>query len=432
MDTIKKNNLKINALIQQILNENDEEAFKVNEKGNYEITDTYRKVIELEIEKILRIYHLEFSNLPYDTNRKLNISVYNGNHIDACYQNNSLNYSYGIKSGFEELKQGKLYGDNIGYDINKDGKVTYDRNGLTKKISTNLISKNDGKPFILTEDELIENDLNDMSHILYCYLNDSKYETELFYVMPHEMAHAFGFGGGVFEGLTENLSREVSAKYCLQNTPFVRQHLVKFMQKIEKIIGRDKLVENSHIFNETEERTDIISNLIDDKLQSDEKNLFKNFCDIFKEKTRYGDTLEKELLQKLKSGNLSMEQCQDILKKDENIKKYKELEESYFEKLNTSLDEYIDKNPESLFNLGETNVKGTNKDFQDVISFQETEITSLNEIVEEIKERNTLSNNNFKNSLQSMLNDDLLKKSPPEYNVNLQEDKTIKKEEFNL
>lgn len=123
---------------------------------------------------------------------------------------------------------------------------------------------------------------------------------------------------------------------------------------------------------------------------------------------------------------------QDILKKDENIKKYKELEESYFEKLNTSLDEYIDKNPESLFNLGETNVKGTNKDFQDVISFQETEITSLNEIVEEIKERNTLSNNNFKNSLQSMLNDDLLKKSPPEYNVNLQEDKTIKKEEFNL
>lgn len=85
MDTIKKNNLKINALIQQILNENDEEAFKVNEKGNYEITDTYRKVIELEIEKILRIYHLEFSNLPYDTNRKLNISVYNGNHIDACY-----------------------------------------------------------------------------------------------------------------------------------------------------------------------------------------------------------------------------------------------------------------------------------------------------------------------------------------------------------
>lgn len=58
MDTIKKNNLKINALIQQILNENDEEAFKVNEKGNYEITDTYRKVIELEIEKILRIYHL--------------------------------------------------------------------------------------------------------------------------------------------------------------------------------------------------------------------------------------------------------------------------------------------------------------------------------------------------------------------------------------
>ena len=133
MDTIRKNNLKINALIQQILNKNNEEAFKVNEKGSYEISDTYRKVIELEIEKILRIYHLEFSNLPYDKNRKLNISVYNGSHIDACYQNNSLKYSYGIKAGFEQIKQGKLNGENIGYDINKDGKVTYDGNGITKK-----------------------------------------------------------------------------------------------------------------------------------------------------------------------------------------------------------------------------------------------------------------------------------------------------------
>lgn len=427
LDEIRQNNLNINALIQEIINSSSEEAFKTNENGNHEITDTYRKVIELEIEKIFRTYHLEFPNLSYEKNRKLNICVYNGSHIDGCYNNNSLKYSYGIKTGFEKLKQGKIDGESIGYNINKDGKVTYDKDGLTKKISTNLVSKDDGKPFMITQDELIENDLNNMSNLLYYYLNDSKYEDELFNIMPHELTHAFGFGSGLFEGLTESLSREVSAKYGLRNFPCARKELVVFMQKIERTIGRDKLVENSHIFNETKERTDIISNLIDEKLQSDEKNLFKKFSDIFKENTKYNDNLEKELLQKLKSGNLTMEQCQDILKKDENIKKYKELEESYFEKLNTSLDEYIDKNHESLFNLGETNVKGTNKDFQDVISFQETEITSLNEIVEKIKERNTLSNNNFKDSLQSMLNDELSKKSPSEDNVNLQEDKTIKK-----
>lgn len=432
LDEIRQNNLNINALIQEIINSSSEEAFKTNENGNHEITDTYRKVIELEIEKIFRTYHLEFPNLSYEKNRKLNICVYNGSHIDGCYNNNSLKYSYGIKTGFEKLKQGKIDGESIGYNINKDGKVTYDKDGLTKKISTNLVSKDDGKPFMITQDELIENDLNNMSNLLYYYLNDSKYEDELFNIMPHELTHAFGFGSGLFEGLTESLSREVSAKYGLRNFPCARKELVVFMQKIERTIGRDKLVENSHIFNGNEERTDIISDLIDDKLQVDEKNLFKNLCDTFKENEIYNNNLEKELLQKLKAGNITIEQCQTIFEKDENIKKYKELEGNYFNKLDTSLDEYINKNPNSLYPLGTTNIKGKSSDFEDVISFQENEINSLNEIIEEIKERNTLSNNNFKSSLQGMLKEVPLSEDLSKDEINFPKDKTIKKEDINL
>lgn len=416
IDIIKQNNLKINSLIQEIINSNHEEAFKNDQNGNYEITDTYKEIIELEIEKIFKLYHLEFPNLPYDKNRKLNISVYEGIHIDACCEDNSLKFSSGIKTGFEKLKTGKLDSTNIGYSIENDGRVVFEENGLTEKISTNFIDKKDGRPFIIKKDELVENDFNHMSDILYYYLNDSKYEEAIFSFIPHELVHAFGFGGEIFEGLTENLTREVSAKYGLQNKPFARQDLVKFMQKIEKIIGRDKLVEHSHIFNKKEERTNIISNLIDDKLQSKEKDLFKTLCDTFKENSIYNNNLEKELLQKFKSNELTIEQAQKIVQEDENIKKYKELEGSCFEKLEIYLQEYIDKNPKKLFSLGDTNIKAKSKDFQDVISFQECEIDSLYQILERIKEKNPKSNNNFKNSLQNMLNNHLSEKELLENN----------------
>lgn len=388
LNTIKLNNTKINSLIQEIIDFNPEEAFTNNENGNYEITAIYKKIIAFEIEKLLKIYHLEFPNLPYDKNRKLDISVYEGTHIDACYYNNTLGFSSGIKTGFKLLKAGKLDSTNIGYSIKKDGRVIFVENGLTEKLHTNFIDKKDGTPFIITEEELVENDFSDLTQMLYYYLNNSKYETFFFSVIPHECAHAFGFGGKLFEGLTENLTREVSVKYNLLNKPFSRQHLVKLFQKIEKVIGRDKLVEHSHIHTGNTERTAILSTLIDDKLQPDEKDLFKKLCDLYLERDLYASSLDDTLLHKVRLKELTMEEADKIFKGDEKLKAYKESEKVYFQLLEKYLDEYISQNSKKLFCLGETSITANLRDFEEVISFQENEINILNEILEKIREKN--------------------------------------------
>lgn len=384
---IKLNNTKINSLIQKIIDFNPEEAFTNSQNGNYEITAIYKKIIALENEKLLKLYHLEFPNLAYDKHRKLDISVYEGNHIDAHYINNAVGFSSGIKTEFEELKTGKLDSINIGYSIEEDGRVVFQENGLTEKIFTNFIDKKDGKPFIIKEEELIENDFNYLSEMLYYYLNDSKYETYLFSVIPHECAHAFGFGGKLFEGLTENIAREVSEKYNLLNKPFARQELVKLFQKIEKVLGRDELVKHSHISNRNTERTDILSTLIDDKLQPEEKDLFKKLCDLYIKRDLYASNLDDTLLHKVQSKELTIEEADKIFKGDESLRKYARLEETYFTLLNIYLDEYISKNPKKLFCLGKTSITAESKEFDDVIYFQEYEFNILNEMLEKIKEK---------------------------------------------
>ena len=403
--TIKTQNQVINSLILEIINTNSEEAFFVNENGDYEITDTYKQMIELEMQKILKIYHLEFPNLPYETNRKLDVRIYKRNHIDGMFGDNALQFSSGIKSEFEKLRSGNLYGENIGYDIHDDGQITYNPNGQTKKLITNLIDKGDGTPYILKQGEEIEHDFTDETGDLYYYINDCKYETYLFSIMPHEMAHAFGFTGGVFEGLTETVSREVSNKYGLMNFPFARKNLVKLIQKVERIIGRDKLVEHAHKFGDTKERTDTISELIDEKICPRKPDTFKKYFDIYTEGKEYFDNLEDSLLKQLNSGLLTETEAFEIYDNDPYRPMYKKAQAKCSSDFDNEINTYIKNNPNALFQLGETNIEGTDKDFEDVISFQQSEINSLNRILERIKRQNLNKNHSFRSSLQSMVND---------------------------
>lgn len=406
--TIKSQNQVINSLILEIINTNSEEAFFVNENGDYEITDTYRHMIELEMQKILKIYHLEFPNLPYAKNRKLDIRIYKRSHIDGRFSNNALQFSSGIKSEFEKLRSGNLYGENIGYDIQDDGQVTYNPNGETKKMSTNLIDKGDGTPYILKQGEEIEHDFTDETGDLYYYINDCKYETYLFSIMPHEMAHAFGFTGGVFEGLTETVSREVSNKYGLMNFPFARKDLVELMQKVEKTIGRDKLVEHSHTFNGSKERVDKISKAIDEKINSDQKNCFEHFFDANTVYKEYDDKIEELIVARIEKGEITQEEGINILNADTTLPELTKNLFHHWGKLSDTLDTYIKQYPDALFKLGQTNIIGTDKDFEDVISFQQNEFNSLNRILEKIKEQILNQNSSFRNSLQSMVNDTVL------------------------
>lgn len=386
--TIKTQNQVINSLILEIINTNSEEAFFVNENGDYEITDTYKQMIELEMQKILKIYHLEFPNLPYETNRKLDVRIYKRNHIDGMFGDNALQFSSGIKSEFEKLRSGNLYGENIGYDIHDDGQITYNPNGQTKKLITNLIDKGDGTPYILKQGEEIEHDFTDETGDLYYYINDCKYETYLFSIMPHEMAHAFGFTGGVFEGLTETVSREVSNKYGLMNFPFARKDLVKLMQKIEKVIGRDTLVQYAHTYNEISERSDEISRAIDRVINPSPRDIFLHFFIANNAYEEYNAKVEDSIVARIKQGDITEDETYDILSSDSILTNLTQNFYTFRDKLSKMLDSYIKQNPHSLFKLGETNFVGSDKDFEDVISFQQSEIVNLQQILNIVKGSN--------------------------------------------
>lgn len=62
--------------------------------------------------------------------------------------------------------------------------------------------------------------------------------------MPHEAMHVFGSrGDGLFEGGTENLSRELSSEYGLRLTPTYHANETILWQKLEKVLGRNFLAE---------------------------------------------------------------------------------------------------------------------------------------------------------------------------------------------
>ena len=297
---IKENNGIINELIQEIINNTNQEAIEYIDNDNFKINEIYKEIINLEIQKILKIYHLELPTLPDKRNSSIILKIYNGSHADAMYHDNALYLSYGTKKEFEHIKKGKIYNKELRYTIDPNGKVQYDKNGMYERINTNYVDDGSGKPYFITADETVENDLDDFADYLYYYLNNKKYEELFFDVLPHELGHAYGFGSGIFEGATENISREISSKYNLRNKPSARKNLVKLMQKIEKIIGRDKLVENINLSNSKNEKVDILSNLIDEKMQSTQRGLFKKYYYSSVQNNTYFSNFEQELLKKNK------------------------------------------------------------------------------------------------------------------------------------
>ena len=385
--TIKSQNQVINSLILEIINASHEEAFLLDINGNYTMNDTYRQIIEMEMYKTYLIYHLEFPNLPYVPNPNLTVNIYNGARIDA-YCKNGISYSLGIKTGFEELKNGTLYGKSIGYDIQDDGQIIYNPNGQTKKMKTNLFNKEDGTPYILKKGQEIEHDFERETGDLYYYLNDFKYEIELFFTIPHEMAHQFGFTSGIFEGLTENIAREVSYKYGLMNSPFARKDLVKLMQKIEKVIGRDTLVQYAHTYNEISERSNEISRAIDRVINPSQRDIFLHFFIANNAYEEYNAKVEDSIVARIKQGDITEDETYDILSSDSTLTNLTLNFFTFRDKLSEMLDSYIKQNPHSLFKLGETSFTGSDKDFEEVISFQQSEIVYLQQILNIVKGSN--------------------------------------------
>ena len=405
-ESIKQNNDIINSLIEKIIRETNEDCFVINDAGEKDFSPVFKNVIELEINKILKIYHLEMPNIPeFDVPT---LSVYDGNNPDGKYERdtNEVMYCYAIKKMFESLKKGIFFGEQLGYEIDTNGKVTFDKNGEKEKTKVNLIDKKDGLPYIITEDERVENELDSNDEFLYYYLNDMKPEHLILATLPHELMHSMGFSSGIFEGLTENLTREIAKKYNITNFPSARKDLVKLMQSIEKIIGRDNLTQSANVRINIEEDIERISNEIDAVIESEQRGLLKHYYDIMQESEKYGQELEISLLKKLKAGEITNEQAVKAFSSDEKIKEYKEILGQEFDNLNQYLNEFILQNPDKLHSLGSSNADISEESINDILSFQQSEIYELSRIIDEITKETQISEKSTVSYFQEQKSDD--------------------------
>lgn len=411
-EEIKKKNFEINLMINIILSKMKEKDIKaINyENGEPYIQEPAKTILEMELKKILSTYKAEF--IQFVDKKKENqldnasIIIEKGEEVDARGHRKGIVFfsetNKALKNIFEEMR----------YTITETGAIRYDRDGKrAEKLDCKLIGKA-GEKHLLTNEEKIENNLNVVDYFAYASIKDIQ-DIEFFLdVMPHEAMHVFGFKGGIFEGVTETFTRETAEKYNIRATPFAHNKETKLIQKIEKVIGKNAIAENSYVEDEKgSERYENISAMIDEKLNINKeikRGLFKNICEL-------DDKHFKNF--KLNS-------------KDEGLKEIeKKLSDTYSE-LYKELDNYIEINPDKLYKLSENNLelnekeeKAKHKEQENIILIQNNEIHSLRIIIENLEKVSSINNkeNGFIEKLKSKVNKGLDNVVPNENKKNEQE-----------
>lgn len=215
-EKIRNENIIINNLIENLIDKIKVPGIERKEDGTYDISLPYKKIFDLEINKIVKIYQAE---LPYVKSNPQNIDlkVYKSKHVDGMFKNNAVYFSQKYMEFYDELKS-----ENLKYDVNSEGRVKYNKDGKSEKISMDFIKQeNSNNYFLLKENEFIENNLSDMDQDVFKFLNYTKYEKNMFDILPHELMHAFGYRGhNDYEGVTEELTREIAYKYALKKQSF--------------------------------------------------------------------------------------------------------------------------------------------------------------------------------------------------------------------
>lgn len=332
-EQIKINNTKINSIIAEIIIELEKNKIQTIkfENGKPYISSIPRKILELEVKKIYMIYKAEFVDLlsdeDFENQEKINITSYLSDELDARGGGNEVTFSSGAAEFLSKL--------DIDCEIKEDK------------------FKN------LSESKKVENDLIVNDYINNAVLN-KKQDIDFFLdALPHELMHCFGFKGGqIFEGVTETLTREIARKYDIRSMPCAHADETKLAQRIEKIIGRDNLSKYSY-FPEGNVNTIQLSNCIDEKLKLKEKGILIDY-----------ENVNNEIF--------------DIYKNKLDRLPLKELNEKskkMYINLNNIYDEFIYKNKDDIYKLGDRNAsladdksKAQNKKLKEVLEFQNKEL----------------------------------------------------------
>ena len=183
------------------------------------------KILEKELEKLLPIFLNEFLDyIPLDRRRYFTDKIRNGmTHQLVCFD-----------TGFGAwCKNDKLY---IGIQNMDIFKKLASREEYGKRKGIKLIS----------EDEMIDNEKDYLDYMEYFIGNGL---TELDYcldVLPHEVMHLVGSGGGIFgEGITEYRTRQVCKKYGIRCAPVMHTKETKLIKMLEEHISTNELNEAS-------------------------------------------------------------------------------------------------------------------------------------------------------------------------------------------
>lgn len=328
-----------------------------------------KNILDIAANRIYKIYELEFFDFSKDNSKNINTILYDSNEIDAHASISTVSFSSGSNTFLKHLFKQKQY---LTFSFNKHNQIRYDLNGTHASALKDGNEKYIIDDFI-TENDFIENDLSLKDYFIYLYLKDSIDLNFFLDVLPHEISHCFGFEGGIYEGATETFNREVCHKYNITSFPFSHPEETKLFQKVEKVLGRDVIVET--LLSSTSTNHDI-SKLIDNKTSNPktDNNWFERYM-----------FLEKKYFKICKKDKNSPE-LTDIKKSIDNI----------MNKLNSQLDYYIQNNPDKLFTLGETSPSldiehNRKKLINSILEMQQDEINTLENILYNLE---YLPNNN--------------------------------------
>lgn len=86
-------------------------------------------------------------------------------------------------------------------------------------------------------------------------------------VLPHELMHAYGFSGGIYEGATELFTREIASKYGIEIFPLAHGSEVNDFKNIERILGRDEIAKLLLTNDDLEKGAKLLSDILEKNLE---------------------------------------------------------------------------------------------------------------------------------------------------------------------
>lgn len=148
----------------------------------------------------------------------------------------------------------------------KDNNILFGNN--TNDLIQRLLMSNENYgtnlKFLLVDDfNFVENEKDYLDYVEYFILTGKNELDYYLDVLPHEVMHLIGIGGGALaEGVTERRTRQICKKHNIQCAPILHCKETKLIRLMDELVGEDVLTRMG--FNCTESKYDELESKIDE------------------------------------------------------------------------------------------------------------------------------------------------------------------------